>query len=244
VLVGEHQHRPDYPPTQMATLLAACGTDAWMTLTCRDRNRVVLEQEIQGLKRIGTSAILCVTGDGRAYDVRPEVTQVFDVDGTRLTSLAAQAGLSVAVPETPSAPPTDLRPHRLVQKQNAGAAVAVLNHVERVDDVAAFMGSARAAGLHIPVIASVVVYTDTLSAAVLQGLPGIELGQASVDSTLSSPDPIAAGINAAVAKAEQLLAIDGIHGVNLSGLASARGYLRAAEIKAQIGSRILTQVSR
>jgi methylenetetrahydrofolate reductase (NADPH) len=243
VLVGEHQDRPDFPPTQMAVLLADSGISAWITLTCRDRNRVVLEQEIRGLQRIGVPAVLCVTGDGRAYDVPPDVVQVFDVDGTRLTSLAAQTGLAAAVPETPSAPPRELRPHRLVQKQDAGASVAVLNHVERVEDVAAFMRSARAAGLHIPVIASVVVYTDAFSAAVLQGLPGIELSTTSVDSILDSPDPITAGIDAAVTKAQQLLAIDGIEGVNLSGLASARGYLHAAEIKAEIGTRIQAQVS-
>jgi 5,10-methylenetetrahydrofolate reductase len=243
VLVGDHQDRPDFPPTQMAALLSDSGISAWITLTCRDRNRVVLEQEIRGLQRIGVPAVLCVTGDGRAYDVRPDVMQVFDVDGTRLTSLAAQAGLVAAVPETPSAPPRELRPHRLVQKQDAGASVAVLNHVERVEDVAAFMRSAHAAGLHIPVIASVVVYTDAVSAAVLQGLPGIELSTTSVDSILGSPDPITAGIDAAVTKAQQLLAIDGIEGVNLSGLASARGYLHAAEITAEIGTRIQAQVS-
>jgi len=243
-LVGEHQDRPDFPPTQMAALLADSAISAWITLTCRDRNRIVLEQEIRGLKRIGLPAVLCVTGDGRAYDVRPDVTQVFDVDGTRLTSLAAQAGVPAAVAETPFAPPRELRPHRLIQKQNAGASVAVLNHVERVEDVAAFMRSARDAGLHLPVIASVVVYTDVVSAAVLQGLPGIELGTASVASTLGSRDPVAAGIDAAVTKAERLLAIDGVEGVNLSGLASARGYLHAAEVKAEIGTHILTQVSR
>jgi methylenetetrahydrofolate reductase (NADPH) len=118
----------------------------------------------------------------------------------------------------------------------------VLNHVERVEDVAAFMRSAHTAGLHIPVSASVVVYTDAVSAAVLQGLPGIELSTTSVDSTLGSPDPITAGIDAAVIKAQQLLAIDGIEGVNLSGLASARGHLHAAKIKAEIGMRIRAQV--
>jgi methylenetetrahydrofolate reductase (NADPH) len=34
------------------------------------------------------------------------------------------------------------------------------------------------------------------------------------------------------------LQIDGIHGVNLSGLASASGTRRGAEIKAEVGARI------
>ncbi|MCW2496475.1 methylenetetrahydrofolate reductase C-terminal domain-containing protein [Jatrophihabitans sp.] len=244
VLVGEHQNRPDFPPTQMAALLAANGIGAWVTLTCRDRNRVVLEQELHGLRQSGIGAVLCVTGDGRGYDVRPDVTQVFDLDSTRLTSLAAETGLVAAVAETPTAPPRALRPHRLIQKQDAGASVAVLNHVEEVAEVAEFMRTARDAGLHIPVIASVVIYTDPVSAAVLQGLPGIDLATASVAATLAATDPVAAGIDAAVAKAEALLAIDGVVGVNLSGLASARGYVHAAEVKAEVGTRLRAELAR
>ena len=56
-----------------------------------------------------------------AQGVRPGVTQVFDLDGPRLAALAADAGLAVAVPESPEAPPTDHRPRRLRLKQEAGA---------------------------------------------------------------------------------------------------------------------------
>jgi methylenetetrahydrofolate reductase (NADPH) len=74
VLVGEHQNRPDFPPTLLAALLQAAGVRPWITLACRDRNRIVLEQELNGLRHLGVDAVLCVTGDARAYDVRPEVT--------------------------------------------------------------------------------------------------------------------------------------------------------------------------
>ena len=49
VLVGEHQNRPDFPPTLMARLIRDAGRAPWITLTCRDRNRIVLEQELAGL---------------------------------------------------------------------------------------------------------------------------------------------------------------------------------------------------
>src|SRR5580693_7675672 len=174
VLVGEHQDRPDFPPAQLASILQQAGARPWITLSCRDRNRVVLEQELRGLRELGVDAVLCVTGDARAYDVRPDVTQVFDLDGPRLTALAASAGMPAAVPEAPAAPPRHLRPFRLAQKQRAGAAVAVLNHAA-TDTVTSFMAAATAAGVTIPVIAAVAVYTDALSAAVLSGLPGLEL---------------------------------------------------------------------
>ena len=243
VLVGEHQNKPDFPPTLMGRLLLDAGVTPWITLSCRDRNRVVLEQELHGLRNIGVDTVLCVTGDGRGYDVRPDVTQTFDLDGLRLVSLAASVGVVAAVPETPTAPPISARPRRLVEKQHAGASMAVLNHVTSPDRVADFVESARSAGLSIPVIAAVAVFTDSVSAAVLQGLPGLELERALVEEVLAAPDPVAAGIGAAVAEAHALLSIGGVAGVNVSGLASASGARVGAEIKAEVGRRIRAEAT-
>jgi methylenetetrahydrofolate reductase (NADPH) len=238
VLVGEHQDRPDFPPSVLARMIADEGAAAWVTLACRDRNRVVLEQELLALTELPGTVSLCVTGDGRAYDIRPDVTQVFDLDGTRLAALAASMGVPAAVPETPCAPPVAVRPRRLVSKQRAGAGAGVLNVTETVGDVASFMASARSAGLRIPVIAAVAVYTDERSAAALSALPGLDLARDRVRRVVQAPDPVEAGIAAAVGQARELLAIDGVDGVNLSGLASARGARFAAGVQAEIGRRI------
>ena len=243
VLVGEHQNRPDFPPTLMGALLLDGGVQPWITLSCRDRNRIVLEQELRGLKHIGVQTVFCVTGDGRGYDVRPDVTQTFDLDGPRLVSLASELGMVAAVPETPTAPPVDARGTRLVQKQRAGASLAVLNHVPYPTMVEQFMGEARTAGLRIPVLAAVAVFTDVVSAAVLQGLPGLELDQRIVEHVVNAADPVEAGIDAAVAEARALLAIEGVEGVNVSGLASGAGTRIGAQIKAEVAARIRTVVT-
>lgn len=242
VLVGEHQNRPDFPPTLMGRLLLDSGLTPWITLSCRDRNRVVLEQELRGLEHVGVDTVLCVTGDGRGYDVRPDVTQTFDLDGPRLVALAASLGMVAAVPETPTAPPVHARPVRLAQKQRAGASLAVLNHVTSPLAVAQFVAAARSAGMTIPVIAAVAVFTDVVSAAVLQGLPGLELDQRVVDDVVHSVDPVEAGIEAAVNEARALLAIEGVEGVNVSGLASGAGTRVGAHIKAEVGARIRAEL--
>ena len=108
LLVGDHQDRPDFPPSVLARLIGDAGVAAWVTLACRDRNRVSLEQELRGLRLDGRATVLCVTGDGRAFDVRPDVSQAFDLDGTRLAGLAASLGLPVAVAETPDRVPDGL----------------------------------------------------------------------------------------------------------------------------------------
>jgi 5,10-methylenetetrahydrofolate reductase len=238
VLVGEHQNRPDYPPVSMTGLLTEVGLRPWITLTCRDRNRLVLEQEIAGLMRTEVDGVLCVTGDGRAQGVRPGVTQVFDLDGTRLASMAAAAGLPVAVAESPEARPRKIRAQRLVQKQQAGASIALLNHVSTAAEVARFVAQAQAEGLSIPVIAGVAVYTDSRSADVLLNFPGLNLDERRVNRVLGSTDTVAAGVAAAVEEAAELLAIPGVAGVNISGLASARGEEFAAEVKAIIGRAV------
>lgn len=238
VLVGDHQDRVDFSPSMLARLIRDAGVAPWVTLACRDRNRVSLEQELQSLRLDDRVTVLCVTGDGRAFDVRPEVTQAFDLDGTRLAALAAALGLPVGVAETPTAAPARWRPARLVEKQRAGADVAVLNHVPDHHQVAHFVAAARQAGLVIPVLASVSVFTDERSAAVLAALPGLALDREVVRLVLGAADPIAAGIEAAVREAAALLAIEGVAGVNLSGLVSARGVAEAAAIQAEIGHRI------
>jgi hypothetical protein len=73
---------------------------------------------------------------------------------------------------------------------------------------------------------------------VLQDFPGLHLDDAAVERVLAAPDPVAAGIAAAVAEARALLAVDGVVGVNLSGLASDRGDDAAAAVKAEIATRI------
>jgi 5,10-methylenetetrahydrofolate reductase len=242
LLVGEHQRQPDFPPTLMAQLLSRNGARPWLTLTCRDRNRVVLEQELAGLALAGADGVLCVTGDGRAPGIRPGVTQVFDLDGTRLAALAASRGLAVAVPESPDAPPRSIRPGRLVQKQRAGAHLVVLNHAGSAADVGRFLTAAADVGLTIPVLAAVAVYTDARSVQVLSALPGLSLDEDRVERVLRSPDREKAGVESAVEEALEMLSLEQVAGVNLSGLASDRGLEHAAEVKAEIGRRIKEQL--
>jgi len=238
LLIGEDQHSPDFPPTMIAAETLAAGGAPWITLTCRDRNRAVLEQELAGLAELGVAGVLCVTGDARGPDVRPEITQVFDLDSTRLAHLAAIAGVPAAVAVVPAAPPAERRAEALAEKQRAGATLAVANHVGSPEDLASFLAEARDAGADLPVIAGVAVYTDEDTAAVLSAFPGLALDPQAVAAVLNAPDPLAAGIDAAVAEAEAMLAVPGVVGVNLSGRASARGWRVGTEVKAEIASRL------
>ncbi len=238
VLAGEHANRPDVPPTMLAARVHDAGGRLWTTLACRDRNRVVLEQELTGLAALEVDGVLCVTGDARGPGVAVGATQVFDLDGPRLAALAAGIGLPVAVPESPEAPPIAARPGRVAEKQRAGAQLCVLNHVRRPERVAEFVAAARSAGATLPFLAGVAVYTDERSARVLQRFPGLHLDDDRVEQVLAAPDPRAAGIAAAVEEGRALLGVDGVVGVNLSGMGSGRGEDDGARIKAAVAREL------
>lgn len=238
VLVGDIHHSPGFPPSVMAAELLDAGARPWITLTCRDSNRVVLEQELAGLAALGVEGVLCVTGDGRGPDVRPGATQVFDLDSTRLTHLAHRAGLVPTVTITPASPPTHRRAAGLREKQRAGASLVIANHVASPAVLDGFLREARGLGVDLPVIAAVAVYSDEDSARVLTEFPGLALDPSAVDAVLSAPDPVAAGIDAAVAEARALLAVPGVVGVNLSGRASSAGWSQAANMQAEIARRV------
>jgi hypothetical protein len=118
----------------------------------------------------------------------------------------------------------------------------VLNH-DTVTSVAGFMTAAAQMGVTIPVIAAVAIFTDHASASALSGLPGLVLDPTMVRAVLDAADPVAAGIAAAARQARALLAIPGVAGVNISGLASARGHQSAARIKAELAVRIREEVA-
>lgn len=119
----------------------------------------------------------------------------------------------------------------------------MLNHCRSATAVFDFVAAARDAGATLPFIASVALFTDANSAGVLARFPGLHLDPATVEDVITAGDPVERGIAVAAAESRRLLAIDGVVGVNISGLASSAGLDAAAEIKAELGRRIRAAVS-
>jgi methylenetetrahydrofolate reductase (NADPH) len=195
-------------------LLHDHGVAVWAGLNCRDRNRVALEGELAALADAGAAAVHCVTGDHTAIGHRPDAAPVFDLDATRLAAAARAAGLLVSVAESPCAPPVARRPARLAEKIRAGAQVCIVNHAGGRSPVAEFV----AAGPEIPYIACVPVVLGPAQARLLAAFPGLVLPPGFLAGILDAPDPAAAGIDAAVRLAEELLDVPGVRGVDLGAV--------------------------
>ncbi|WP_201276648.1 methylenetetrahydrofolate reductase C-terminal domain-containing protein [Marisediminicola senii] len=240
VLAGDSpRNRVQFSPSYRAALIRDAGLEPWAGLTCRDRNRVALEAELAGLLDVGVAGVHCVTGDHTALGSRADAQPVFDLDSTRLAALAADAGHLVSVAESPASVPVDRRADRLAEKARAGAEVCFVNHCGGAGAVAAFI--ARVGGLSarpLRYIPCVPVVVDTGSAELLRSFTSLVLPDGYLDRILSATNPRAEGIAAAVELSEQLLAIDGVAGVNLSGGAALGRDREFAEAMAEIGTRL------
>lgn len=238
VLIGEHQNRPDFPPAFVAALVAEAGAVPWPVLTCRDRNQVALDSELAALAALGVAGVHCVTGDGADQGSPRAGRGVFELDSLRLGAMAADRGLPVSVAGTPTAPPTVLRPRRLVEKERAGASICIVNHAGGPPGVQRYVDGARAAGSALRFVACVPIFTDARSAAVLTRFPGVEVDPALVREVLEADDPVEAGIAAAVREAQILLASGAVDGVDLSGSGTVGDELGSAEVLAEAARRV------
>lgn len=240
VLLGDHAAaRVQFPPAYRAALVQARGVPVWQGLNCRDRNRVALEGELAALADLGVGAVHCVTGDHTATGDRPDAQPVFDLDSTQLAAAARAAGLLVSVGETPHGPPAQRRPHRLVEKARAGAEVCFVDHAGGPGELAEFVGAATDAGADVPFVACVAVATDPGSVAELRRFTGLRLPEGYLAGIESARDPRRAGIAAAVALAEAYLAVPGVRGVDLSGVAAPGTEPTTAAALAEIGRALV-----
>lgn len=239
VLAGDSpRERVQFPPAYRAMLIRAAGLRVWSGVNCRDRNRVALEGELAALADLGADAVHCVTGDHPVRGSRPDAAAVFDLDSTRVAALAVHAGLLTSVAESPSAPPTGRRARRLTDKLAVGAEVCFVNHCGGTDAVRAFVDEVHDLGATPWFLPCVPIVLDVASARLLASFPGLVLPAGYLDRILSADDPRETGIRAAVELGEELLQLDGVAGVNLSGGGGPGEELRHAAALAEISRRL------
>lgn len=246
VLAGDAPHaRVQFPPAYRASLIQATGVAVWAGVTCRDRNRVAMEGEFAALGHVGVAGVHCVTGDHPLTGSRPEAAPVFDLDSTRAAALARTFGHLVSVAESPASPPVDRRAARVVEKTRAGAEVCFVNHAGGAAPVAAFIDSAVVAAIcdgrevQLPAfVACVPLVVDVTSAEALRSFTSLKLPAGFLDRILIAPDPYEEGITAAIELSADLLSIDGVAGVNLSGGAGPGHELRFARALATVADEL------
>jgi len=239
VLAGDAGNaRVQFPPAYRAHLIQSAGIPVWTGINNRDRNRVAIEGELAALAEVGVAGVHCVTGDHTLTGDRPDAAPVFDLDSTRTATLARAAGHLVSVGEAPATPPVERRPSRLLEKMRAGAEVCFVNHAGGVTPVREFIDGAQQLGATMAFIPCVPVVVDRESAELLESFTTLVLPEGFLARILAARDPFAEGIAAAVELSRELLEIDGVRGVNLSGGTSPGREAWFAEALARIGTEL------
>ncbi len=240
VLVGDHLDDPeDVDRLETVEQTTASGVATIATLTGRDRSVDDRERLIDGFVAADVRAILCVTGDHPSARVGGHRDVEFRSEGTSLADEVRSRGGSVAVAESPLAPPVEQRPRRLLVKQHAGADVVILNHAGSPIDVIGFATQSRGVGVALPMYAAVPVMTDRESIASLERFPGLTLPDGAAATVGGATDPLTTGIGVAVALARELLADGSIAGVNLSGAVTANGPSARSRVMRSVIERIV-----
>jgi 5,10-methylenetetrahydrofolate reductase len=234
VLIGEHvDDDTGLSPHAMARWVDDhIGLPAVVTLTARDRTRAQLGEAVDALAATPVLAVHCVTGDHPAARFGPGAHAEFSLDAFDVITAAGDAGLPATAAASPASPPVAERAGRSVDKARAGAAALVCNHTGDEPTLRRF-AAAVAERCDAQVLAPVPLLSDPASVARLTQFPGLRLFPEDVAAILDADDPAHAegvGIQVAVRRARQMLALPGCTGVNLSGTGPTDARRRAAMV--------------
>jgi methylenetetrahydrofolate reductase (NADPH) len=213
-----------------AIFLRQHGYEVIAQMTCQHRNRIALQADALGGAACGVTNILAMTGDHPKIGDHPETKNVLDLNSFQLIktlrTMRDQATLQSGTPlsEAPKyfvgsvANPNIEKATRLERKIQFGAEFVQTQIIFDADRFAEWMHDVRALGLHknAYIMAGIMIIKSAQSAKFLRDhLPGSRVPETIVDRMQSAADPEAEGIAIASELSQQLLSIDGVHGVHL-----------------------------
>ena len=219
-----------------ATLIESLGIETCLHITCKDRNRLMLQADILGAHAAGVKNIFCLGGDHVTLGDHPEAKPVFDIDSVNFINIVknmrdqsvSASGIPIASPfdvfiggaAAPTAPPLDYRPHRLGKKVAAGADFIVTQAIFDMDMFRDYMR--RVCDLGLDKRAYILVVVGALpgpkTAERLNGHVGIVVPEHVIKRLKGGTTKAkrrAEGIKIAVETIQELREIPGVAGVDI-----------------------------
>jgi hypothetical protein len=157
-VTDNRQAAPRLSALAFAGLLERAGMESILHLTCRDRNRLMLQADLLGAAAMGVKNVVCLTGEHPHSGSHFESKPVFDLDSISLLSLArrmrdeAQLWNGRALENPPRvflgagaemSEPFDYRPRRLATKAAAGCDFAVTQALTQLGRLPEYLGLDR-----------------------------------------------------------------------------------------------------
>lgn len=233
----------------LASMIERAGLETILHMTCRDRNRLMLQADMLGAAALGIKNILCITGDHPSIGDHPQAKAVFDIDSVSMLEMFRNArdtaslhsGRSLeSAPKIflggggePSAPPFDLRPERLAKKVAAGADFIVTQVVYDMDLFDAWMARVRDLGLDKKVY--ILVSVGALGGpAMARGMnantPGVVVPESVIHRLEASPEGKRRdeGLQICIEQIQRLRETPGVSGVDIMDIDPSR-YIEVVE---------------
>lgn len=195
-------------PWALAKALQDRGIEPIMQMTCRDRNRVVMQGDLLGASILGISNVLCLTGDPPGTGDHPEAKAVNDLDVVALVATVKQlnsgkdlAGnklqgtpnFCIGAVANPGAKTQEPELVKLRKKVAAGAQFIQTQAVYEPGQYAAFIK--HVPGLDAAMIPGIIFLKSAKQARYMnEKIPGIHVPEALIAEIDSASDKEAASI--------------------------------------------------
>lgn len=218
----------------VCALLTRLGYAPIMQISCRDKNRIVIQGDILGGAAMGVCNLLCLTGDGVQAGDHPQAKPVFDLDSVSLLEIGAamrdehrfQSGRRISfaprvflgAAENPFVQPREWRPQRLAKKVLAGAQFFQTQYCFDIPALELFVRQVGDLGLleRVFILPGVGPLPSARTAEWMRrNVPGVHIPDAIVRRLAGAAKPRQEGIDIAVELVQQIRAIRGVAGVHL-----------------------------
>lgn len=210
------------------------GVEPVIQMTCRDRNRIMLQSDILGAAALGIRNVLCLSGDHQSFGNHPQAKNVYDIDSIQLVQMLRMmrdenrfaSGDEIKVPPpvfigaaaNPFGDPFEYRVIRLAKKVVAGADFIQTQAIFDVKRFAEWMRMVQDKGLceKVSILAGVL---PVKSAAALKymknNVSGMSIPDALVQRMEKADDPKEEGVRICIEIIEQVRQIYGVRGIHI-----------------------------
>jgi methylenetetrahydrofolate reductase (NADPH) len=244
-----------------AVLLLEGGVEPILQFTCRDRNRIALQNDLLAAATLGIENLLLLRGDDPSAGDQPDAKPVFDLDSSTLTTVArdirdrhklmsgqkvtGSANFFLGAADTPLDPPAGRQPVRLAAKIAAGAQFAQTQFCMDAGVARRYAQRLAESGLStFPLVIGIVPLRSARSARwIRENLFGSVVPDAVVERLERATDPIAEGRRICEETVEQLSETPGIAGVHIMAPGNDTGLAEAVAGAARIARRRAEQVA-
>ena len=238
-----------------AAIIQQAGVDPILQMTCRDRNRIALQNDLLGAAALGIRNLLLLRGDDPSKGDQPDAKPVFDIDSAQLTGVAAQirdghtlmsgqkvsgnAEFFIGTADAPIDPPPGWTPKRLKEKIAGGAQFAQTQFCMDANVVKRYAQCLADNGIsNFYLLIGIVPLRSARSARwIREKLFGSIIPDAIVERLERAEDPVREGRRIMLELVEQLSGIPLVSGVHVMAPGNDAGLAEVVAEAARVAQR-------